>query len=102
LEHWRWIPALFQACDLLICFEDTSGPQLLTATTLFRVHSCVDFLLQQIFPALSLFEFYFGSLLFVVDFFHGGVSNLVHITLAIRSLLIRTTLHFIFIATTLN
>jgi hypothetical protein len=44
LEHWRWILALLQACDLLICFEDASGPQLLTATTLFRVQSCVDFL----------------------------------------------------------
>ena len=69
LEHWRWILALLQACDLLICFEDTSGPQLLTATTLFRVQSCVDFWLHQIFPALSLCEFYFGSLLFRRGFF---------------------------------
>jgi hypothetical protein len=37
-----------------------------------------------------------------VDFFYCGVSNLVHITLEVRSLLVRTTLHFIFIATTLN
>jgi hypothetical protein len=69
LEHWRWILALLQACDLLICFEDTSGPQLLTTTTLFRVQSCVDFWLQQIFPALSLCEFHFGSLLFLRGFF---------------------------------
>ncbi len=41
----------------------------LRATTLFRVQSCVDFLLRQIFPALSLFEFYFGSLLFRRGFF---------------------------------
>jgi hypothetical protein len=34
--------------------------------------------------------------------FTCGVSNLIHITLEIRSLLIRTTLHFIFIVTTLN
>ena len=74
MEHWRWILALLQACDLLICFEDTSGPQLLTVTTL----------------ALSSW------------IFTCGVSNLFHITLEIRSLLIRTTLHFIFIATTLN
>ncbi len=35
-------------------------------------------------------------------FFYCGVSNLVHITLEVRSLLVRTALHFIFIATTLS
>ncbi len=52
----------------LICFEDASHPQILTSTTLFRIQSSVDFWLHQIFTALSLFEFYFGSLLFLRGF----------------------------------